>query len=60
MLSNNRLCLPAAVQYVLLFFSTDGKFRPVSNFMQLHTLTLATRSYTLLSEKSQGGVSGRG
>ena len=29
-------------------FSTGGKFRPVSNFTELHTLTLATRSYTLL------------
>ena len=29
-------------------FSTGGKFRPVSIFTQLHTLTLVTRSYALL------------
>ena len=29
-------------------FSTGGKFRPVSNFTESHTLTLATRSYALL------------
>ena len=29
---------------------TGGKFRPVSNFMELHALTLATRSYALLSQ----------
>ena len=29
-------------------FSTGGKFRPVSNFTYLHTLTLATCSYALL------------
>ena len=28
--------------------STGGKFRPVSNCMQLHTLTLAACSYALL------------
>ena len=47
MLTSNRLCLCAAVHYVLLFL---GKFRPVSNFMWLHALTLATHS--LLSGKS--------
>ena len=31
-------------------FSTGGKFCPVSIFMQLHALTLVTRSYALLSE----------
>ena len=31
-------------------FSTGGKFRPVSNFTQLHALTLAARSYALLSQ----------
>ena len=31
------------------FFSITGKFQPVSNFiMELHALTLATRSYVLL------------
>ena len=29
-------------------FSTGGKFRPVSNFTELHTLTQAARSYSLL------------
>ena len=29
-------------------FSTGAKFRPVSNFMELHALTQATRSYELL------------
>ena len=29
-------------------FSTGGKFQPVSNFTESHTLTQATRSYTLL------------
>ena len=29
-------------------FSTGGKVRPGSNFTQLHTLTLAARSYALL------------
>ena len=39
-----------AVQFVLLrIFSTGGKFKQVSNFTELHPLTLATRSYVLLS-----------
>ena len=29
-------------------YSTSGKFRPVSNFTQLHALTLAPHSYALL------------
>ena len=33
------------LQHVLLFFSTVGKFWPVSNFTQLHALTLAACSY---------------
>ena len=32
----------------VIIFSTGGKFRPVSNFTELHTLTLATRFYALL------------
>ena len=44
MLSNNGLCLPASAQYVLLFLI----IRPVSNFTELHALTLAARSYVLL------------
>ena len=30
-------------------FSTGSKFRPVSNFTELHAFTLAARSYALLS-----------
>ena len=29
-------------------FSTGSKFRPVSNFTELHALTLAAHSYVLL------------
>ena len=29
-------------------FNTGGKFHPVSNFIKLHTLTLAAHSYTFL------------
>ena len=29
-------------------FSTGGKFRPVSNFTELHAHTLVARSYALL------------
>ena len=29
-------------------FNTGGKFRRVSNFTELHALTLPTRSYALL------------
>ena len=29
-------------------FSTSGKFQPVSNFTELHALTLAARCYVLL------------
>ena len=29
----------AATQYMLLFFSTGEKFRPVSNITELHALT---------------------
>ena len=41
-------------QYVLLF-STGGKFRPVSKFYgELHTLSLAVRSYAFLLHVSVG------
>ena len=33
---------------MLLILVLAGKFRPVLIFMQLHALTLATRSYALL------------
>ena len=37
------------VQYVLLFLVLPNKFHPVSNLMELHTLTQAARSYALLN-----------
>ena len=33
-------------------FSTGGKFRPVSNFTELHALTQASHSYALLDKPS--------
>ena len=50
MRNNNGLCLPAACTVHVTIFSTGGKFRLVSNFTELHTLTLAARSYALLGE----------
>ena len=41
MLSNNPFGLCAALQYVLLFIVLS-KFRPVSNFTELHVLTLSS------------------
>ena len=39
----------AACAVCVTVFSITGKFQPVSNFiMELHALTLATRSYALL------------
>ena len=38
----------AACAVHVTIFSTGSKFRPVSNFTELHALTLATRSYALL------------
>ena len=46
MLSNNGLCLRS--MRCVTIFSTGSKFRPVSNFMELHAPTLAARSYALL------------
>ena len=43
MLSKNRLCLHAAVQYVFLFLV----LAIILNFTELHTLTQATHSYAL-------------
>ena len=53
---NRTLChVLATMAYVytacavhVTIFSTTGKFRPISNFMELHALTLAARSYALL------------
>ena len=47
MLSNIGLHLAACTGHDSIF-NTGGKFRPVSTFTELHTLTLATRSYMLL------------
>ena len=38
----------AAQPICVTIFSTGGKFQQVSNFTELHTLILATRSYVLL------------
>ena len=38
----------AACTVHVTIFSTGGKFRLVPNFMELHALILATRSYVLL------------
>ena len=38
----------AACAVRVTIFSTGGKFQPVSNCTELHTLTLAARSYALL------------
>ena len=49
--SNNGLCLVytyTACAVCVTIFSTGSKFRPVSNFRELHTLTQATHSYALL------------
>ena len=32
----------------VIVFSTGGKFCPESNFMELHAVTQATRSYALI------------
>ena len=40
----------AAYARCVTIFSTGGKSGLVSNFTQLHTLTLAARSYALLME----------
>ena len=37
------------VQLSVTIFSTGGKFQPVSKFIELHTLALATHSYELLT-----------
>ena len=39
-------CTACAVRVTI--FSMGGKFRPVSNFTELHALALAARSYVLL------------
>ena len=37
----------AACPVHITIFSTGGKFQPVSNFMELHALTLAAQSYVV-------------
>ena len=47
---HNDLCqCSVRAQGMLLFLNTGGKFCPGSNFTKLHSVTLATRSYALLS-----------
>ena len=46
MLSNN--VYTACAVCMSYYFSTGGKIRPVSNFMELHALTLVIRSYAWL------------
>ena len=36
------------VTVTIFLVNTCGKFQPVSNFTELHAVTLATRSYALL------------
>ena len=38
----------AAFTVCVIIFSTGRKFQPVSNFSELHALSLATHSYALL------------
>ena len=49
MLSNNSLCLCSAEQYMLPFLVTVQKFQTFFKFTELHALTLAARSYVLLT-----------
>ena len=64
MLSNNGLCLCATAQYMLLFLVmvtifSNGSIIPTSfKFMELHTLTLAARSYALKNIMKQSKWSG--
>ena len=50
MFSNNAFCLMQHAQYqvCVTIFSTGGKVQLLSNFIELHALTLAARSYALL------------
>ena len=48
MLSNNGLCY-AACTVLVTICSTGSKFCPISNFATLHALTIASRSYVLLT-----------
>ena len=51
MLSNNALCLLTAAQLRVTIFNTGGKFQLVSNFTELHTLTLAACPYATSSSR---------
>ena len=48
----------AACLVCVTIFSTGGKFRLVSNFTELHSLTLAARSYVLLPTYNETAVTG--
>ena len=41
-------CVYAACPVQIATFNTGDKFRPVSNFTELHALTQAVHSYALL------------
>ena len=47
MLSNNGLYL-CSMRSTCYYFSTGSKFQSVSNFTELHALTLAAHSYAVL------------
>ena len=52
MLSNNGYVYAAGTVRVTIF-SIGDKFQLVSNFTELHTLTLAGHSYVLLPQNTQ-------
>ena len=55
MLSNNGLCVCAAAQYVTIF--SNSLIIPTAfKFTELHTLTLAARSYVLLNSGSPWNI----
>ena len=53
--TRKRQFFPTVVLHVTIF-STGGKFRSVSNFAELHTLTLAACSYALLFLDTWEGI----
>ena len=46
----------AACAACVTIFKTGSKFRPVSNFTELHALTVAARSYVLLADTIKVGL----
>ena len=49
MFSNNDLCAYASCAVCVTIYSTGGKFRSVSNFTELHTLTPTVMSVNVLA-----------